>query len=451
MVWAGDWVVTMWRMRVLVRCSSSSVPALVLMFAGACTTDAVPGSGDENAAGAAGSSFQFGTGGSGGSSEMPQQTGGAGAGGASGAGGMAGAMPDILPDGGMSPETDQPIVVKPAVPCNLDTGYPGDDFCIMPPAAGEGFQLHLGPDSYDPVAVEPYLLDPGVELTECIYVRTPNEATQLYYERRLQMRPVSHHVNVFAVAENVVPAGAIGDTWRPCGDFTDILGVIGFGVKPITEYPAGGRYAPENEGIGRAITAKQAVKLELHAINTGTEPVLREMWFNVYFKAKAQITETVADVSMMGGLSYATPPGGHEIMRNEFNLSAGPARILDLYGHAHANLLRFSAWRIRGADQLLLFESYDWAEPPVFNYDSLTTNQPPDRAKLVAGGHSGVLDFAAGDTIRWECEVLNQSDTTLRYRNSVYDGEMCNMFGEFVGNGGGINDVWNDGVASPAP
>jgi hypothetical protein len=429
-----------------------SVLALGLMFPGACTTEAGPANTDQNAAGAAGSPLQPGTGGGGGNPEGPLETGGVGgAGGVGGLGGQAGAMPDMLPDGGMPPETDQPIVVKPAVPCNIDTGHPGDDACIMPPAEGEGFQLHLGPDSYDPVAVEPYLLDPGVESTACVYVRTPNEATRLYYERRLHMRPVSHHVNVFAVAEDVVPAGAIGDTWRPCGDFTDILGAIGFGVKPITEYPAGGRYAPENEGIGRAITAKQAVKLELHAINTGNEPVLREMWFNVYYKPKEQITETVVDVSMMGGLSYATPPGGHEIMRNEFKTTGGPARILDLYGHAHASMLRFTAWRIRGAEQLLLFEDYDWAEPRVFNYDTLTTNLPPDRAKLVPGGHSGVLEFAAGDTIRWECEVLNTSNSTLRYRNSVYEGEMCNMFGEFVGQGGGIHNVWRDGVASPAP
>jgi hypothetical protein len=154
---------------------------------------------------------------------------------------------------------------------------------------------------------------------------------------------------------------------------------------------------------------------------------------------------------MMGGLSYNTGPGVHEIMRNEFKTTGGPARILDLYGHAHAHMLRFSAWRIRAAEQLLLLEDYDWAEPLVFNYDTLTTNTAPNPDALIPGGHSGPLQFAQGDTIRWECEVMNTSDTTLRYRNSVNGGEMCNLFGEFVGTGGGIANVWSNGVASPAP
>jgi hypothetical protein len=33
--------------------------------------------------------------------------------------------------------------------CGLDTGYAGDENCILPPPPDKGFQLHVGPDDYD--------------------------------------------------------------------------------------------------------------------------------------------------------------------------------------------------------------------------------------------------------------------------------------------------------------
>src|SRR5438067_1615602 len=30
--------------------------------------------------------------------------------------------------------------------CGLHTSYPGDEYCILPPPADKGFQLHIGPN-----------------------------------------------------------------------------------------------------------------------------------------------------------------------------------------------------------------------------------------------------------------------------------------------------------------
>ena len=57
-------------------------------------------------------------------------------------------------------------------------------------------------------------------------------------------------------------------------------------------------------------------------------------------------------------------------------------------------------------------------------------------ARRIAGGHSGVLEFEPGDRLGWECEVVNDSDVTLRFSDEAITGEMCNVFGEFTRKGG---------------
>src|SRR5262245_8767071 len=59
-------------------------------------------------------------------------------------------------------------------PCNIHSGYAGDELCILPPDPSEGFQLHYGPPSYDAAAVQPYLINPGDEMTDCFFVKSPN-------------------------------------------------------------------------------------------------------------------------------------------------------------------------------------------------------------------------------------------------------------------------------------
>src|SRR5687767_3590762 len=65
-----------------------------------------------------------------------------------------------------------------ARPCSIspNSGYPGDEFCIEAPPEGRGFQMHYGPKNYDDQAeVAKYLLAPGEEITDCLYMKTPND------------------------------------------------------------------------------------------------------------------------------------------------------------------------------------------------------------------------------------------------------------------------------------
>jgi hypothetical protein len=129
----------------------------------------------------------------------------------------------------------------------------------------------------------------------------------------------------------------------------------------------------------------------------------------------------------------SVPPGGTSTTTGTRAITAD-GRVLTMYGHRHSNNVRFSAWRVRGGERLLALEDYDWEEPAVLEFNSLTTNRPPDPASYVAGGHSGMLDLLPGDTLEWECEVVNQNDFVVTFgENEGAESEMCILVGDAIG------------------
>jgi hypothetical protein len=58
-----------------------------------------------------------------------------------------GTGPAPLSTSGPDPRTGDPALVMDE--CKLDTGYIGDEHCILPPPADKGFQVHYGPTDYD--------------------------------------------------------------------------------------------------------------------------------------------------------------------------------------------------------------------------------------------------------------------------------------------------------------
>jgi hypothetical protein len=69
----------------------------------------------------------------------------------------------------------------------------------------------------------------------------------------------------------------------------------------------------------------------------------------------------------------------------------------------------------------------------VLEYNSLTMNTPPDATNKVAGGWNGILDLKAGDTIDFECEIVNMTNKNFMGANEADDDEMCIITGDAVG------------------
>ena len=277
-------------------------------------------------------------------------------------------------------------------PCGIASGYPGDQYCLLPPPAGEGIQIHIGPDDYtNPTEIAKYVIQPDEEFNNSVLGHIPLEADVFFNRITVQMRPGSHHW-ISSVVSGKPEERVYDDT--SCGGAAQV-GSIGGGQNLIYDNPPGGVPAPENVGLGRTLPGASSLCMNLHAYNFTETPQLREM---------LMYTETFAE----------------------------PGRIIQLFGHRHVWTPRFAVW----LNDDLIYDSWSWQESVTFNYDSLTQNPVINTEAKLDGAASGRLDVAAGDELTFACYIENRSDITLRFANELYTAEMCNLWGSSVGTGG---------------
>ncbi|MET0391393.1 MAG: hypothetical protein ABW321_35795 [Polyangiales bacterium] len=312
-------------------------------------------------------------------------------------------------------------------PCGLKSGYLGDEYCLKPPAAGEGIQIHIGPSDYTNMAeVMKYVIKPGEEFNNSVIGPIDLTGEKFWNRITVHMRPGSHHW-ISTVVAGKPEAKFYNDTG--CGAAQSI-GSLGGGQNLIYDNPPGGKAAPENEGLGRSIQGDSSLCMNLHAYNFSEQDQLREMWINVYFVDEAKVTQRASGIGMVGGLGLNLAP--HEdLVETYMGTFDKPGRIIQLFGHRHVWTPRFAVW----LNENLVYDSWSWEESATFNYDSLTMNPPIATDKRVDGAVSGLLDFKAGDTLKFSCFIENKSDKTLRFSNELYEGEMCNLWGSAVGAG----------------
>jgi len=361
-----------------------------------------------------------------------------GTGGVAGVGGTAGDGEPVNAAAGMTGGSDQPVagndmpeptpdagVMDEGVPyamdeCDIDTGYIGDEFCIKPPPADKGFQLHIGPTDYNnPGAM--YLLEPGDESTDNFAAVSDNTTDIHFLFRQFRMRPGAHHMIVTAGG---TAAGGGGEQ---------------FGGRRIAtanasqDNPVRGIIAPENAGVGIPLGPSSSINVSLHSINNSQETLLREIWVNFWYRDSALVTEEATQLFATGDVGFAVDPGADVILGPYSCDIQAAGRMLWFYGHRHANNKRFSAWRVRGTQRDLFYEGYDWEETLLLEYTTLITNPMANRPSETEGGWTGILDLLPGDKLEWECHVVNQQDNVLRFTNNTFTGEMCIMDAELVG------------------
>jgi hypothetical protein len=303
--------------------------------------------------------------------------------------------------------------------CGLHTQWAGDDRCILPPPPDKGFQVHVGPSSYDnPEST--YVMQPGTESTDNFPSVSPNQEDRYFYFRQYRMRPTAHHMILTAGnASTSTAAGLVGHriaTANLSGDF-----------------PVNGIIAPENSGVGSPIGASSSINTSLHAINATTSPQLREIWVNFWYRDTQDVTDPAQAWFDVGDPTFAIAPGQDATLGPYTCSISSPGRLLWVYGHRHANNVSFLVNRIRGGERDLVYAGYHWDEPVTYQYDSITQNPVADTTADIEGGWSGVLDLQAGDKIEWSCHVINHQTTTLRFTNQTYLGEMCIVDAEAVG------------------
>jgi hypothetical protein len=330
------------------------------------------------------------------------------------------AMPVVPPT--EPPPVVEPPVVQPTTPmlamdeCGLDTGYAGDEYCINAPDPAKGFQMHIGPSNYANPESR-YVLEPGGELTETFTATSGNTTDVFYYWRQYRMRPGSHHL--------IISGGSGGGGLGGIGGRR-----LGGSSNSAKDNPEAGVIAPENEGVGMPLAARTALSNSFHTFNFTDQPQLKEAWVNFWYRDAALVKEPTKEVFSMLGMGIA--PGQHVNAHGTCNIT-GSGRFLTTYGHVHANNHRFSVWRTRGTDKMLIHEAYDWEHPNISEYSTTVMNPPLNPTGKVDGGFSGIVDLVPGDKIEFECEIINNTNSVFVGLNEAENDEMCILIGDTVG------------------
>jgi len=330
-------------------------------------------------------------------------------------------------------------------PCTgLNSGYAGDSLCITAPDPAYGTQFHFGPSSYtDAAEVAQFLLQPGDELTECTFFMTANTEPVYFNEYHSRMRPGSHHMLLY-----VQPPGGVTETPPDGGpvDCTQGLQTRNlFGATTPTLDVSNFDGAPENQGLAVEIPATQQGVMQAHFINTGTEPVLREVWANIVYTPKASVKTLGDPIFFLAGLAENIAEGTTTTLHGTATVPAKAAanfRLVVAEPHFHTHLTRFDVTATidgKTTDILEQFPTLNTVTDPVIRwYDSLTTNPTIDVANQFPGAYSGDIYMKPGDTIDWYCDVTNNDQPApLQFTEQVYKGEMCNLFGLYAPTTGG--------------
>ena len=164
----------------------------------------------------------------------------------------------------------------------------------------------------------------------------------------------------------------------------------------------------------------------------------------MWFVDPNEVTQHASAVTIFAGPWSGIPPHSQQILKATQQVN-GDGRIINLFGHRHAATDRFAVWK----NDELVYDSWNWQESVAYDYDSITQNPPLDPDKKTDGAVSGILPVTAGDKINIECDVNNQTDNTLYFKNELMTGEMCILFGASVGVG--IQGGNFPGGTPPAP
>jgi hypothetical protein len=310
-------------------------------------------------------------------------------------------------------------------PCSLNSGFIGDEYCLVPPDPEKGVQIHIGPTSYtDPVELAKFSIEPGTEFLNSVLGHIPLTEERWWNHIEISMRPGSHHWIMTQVAGQ--PEARFYDDGQ-CGSASSVGSLAG-GQNLIVDSPPLGIPAPENEGMGSNIQPNASVCVNLHSYNLEETTQIREFWINLYFIDASAVTQTTGGIGMIGAFGLNLPPGQDTVLMYE---SAAPSdgRIIQIFGHRHAWTPRLAAW----LNDTLIYDSWDWKESVTFNYDSITTNPPINTEAKVDGATSGPVEFKTGDLLKYACYIENRSDVTLQFKNELMGGEMCNLWGRTVG------------------
>jgi len=371
--------------------SKPYLPALSLaLLLGGCSSDGTApngsGAGASASTGGASGEPDPGMGGD----ETDAATGGAGqteTGGTSATGGdgSGGAAPST---GGGPTETDGGLV-ETSRGCGQGTKCTdGDD--LPAPAAADGVQF---------VFKDQVTIKPGEERFLCFYKTLPGTAElQVGAFQSWMTTGSSHHFIAYHASKGEAD-GTLKDCAFGNGAWMYATSVSGKVIELAMP-----------EKVGLPLAGGTSVIMNMHFINTSTEPVSPTLKLNLLYAKDVQY-KAAAMTSFNLGINV--PANGTQTVNGSCKAPAG-AKFFAMTTHTHKHATAADVRYVSGGLSQHLVHTVDW--------------ESPDMALFTA---PDFLTMKAGDTFQYSCTYRNDSATAVKVGETAATNEMCMAIGYY--------------------
>jgi Copper type II ascorbate-dependent monooxygenase, C-terminal domain len=258
---------------------------------------------------------------------------------------------------------------------------------------------------------------PNAELYECQDVPNPFGEDIAIVETESTMSPGAHHMYAFQIPSTDATFASDGgpsqvsDCPQEGSEFHPYFHLTQLPHDSIT-YP---------DGVGRSLKASEAIRLNVHYLNTSAAPVQVGAEVTVRYVEASAVQQLAAGIFVIG--ASVQVPAGASTQSFSYPLPVG-MKLLQFTGHMHSRGTSFVAHATSTATGEVrpLYSSGTWDQPVQLDF------APP-------------FDMKASDTVGFSCTYENRTGMTLSYGNSAATNEMCNFFGVFYPAANGDNVV----------
>jgi hypothetical protein len=300
--------------------------------------------------------------------------------------------------------------------CASHGNAPGSDAAG---AGGASGVLPQGTQQYT-FAMDHFEVAPGAEFYKCQDVPNPFNADIAIVKTQSTVSRGVHHMYAFQIptaqaAFNPTPAGFPAPTppFTPDGKKTPVFDCPGGGFEfhpyfHLTQRADDTLTYPEK--TGRSLKAAEAIRYNVHILNTGTAPITIAADVVVNYVKPTDVQQLAAGIFVFAATLQV--PTGISTKTFSYGVTQN-INFLQMTGHMHRRGTHYEA-KVKGADGTVrpLYTNDSWDEPPTLNF------APP-------------LSLVPGDVIEYSCTYNNETAGTLTYGESAANNEMCNLFGVF--------------------
>lgn len=241
-----------------------------------------------------------------------------------------------------------------------NNGPDANVFADGPPLSGTKYSVTWGPVS----------VQPGVENTQCIWVKLGNDSEIKVHQLHDVLSPASHHLIVYKddmdTTEQTTP--------MPCQPFTGALNTTGK-IQPLAITQKHDDEITLPDGVAYTFAAHQMVKLEMHYINSADTAQMAQAQVDIYAADPATIHDEAAllftgspDINIPAGQTFEL----HQFFTVPSYLDLSQSKIFAITGHEHhlGTGVKLSVAPSKTGPMTSIYDPspFMWAEPATANF-----------------------------------------------------------------------------------